>query len=101
MAEANTKTGFNTPAVVLITLAVLLFVYALSLFLQGGFLKCQDMERQAKVMNEENTVANDQAAAQQAILEKGYHWIDRSNGKAGIPIEDAKALVVNKARKES
>jgi len=96
MAEANTKTGFNTPAVVLITLAVLLFVYAFSLFLQGGFLKCQDMERQAKVLNEENTVANEQMAAQKTILEKGYHWIDRSNGKAGIPIEDAKALVVNK-----
>lgn len=101
MAEANTKTGFNTPAVVLITLAVLLFVYAVSLFLQGGFLKCQDVERQAKVLNEENVVANEQMAEQKAILEKDLYWIDRSNGKVGVPIEDAKALVVNKARKES
>ncbi len=95
MAEANTKNGFNTPAVVLISLAVLLFVYALSLFLQGGFLKCQDMERQAKVLNEENTVANEQLAEQKAILDEGYRWIDQSNGKVGLPIEDAKALVVN------
>ena len=95
MAEANTKNGFNTPAVVLISLAVLLFVYALSLFLQGGFLKCQDMERQVKVLNEDNTVANEQLAEQKAILDEGYRWIDQSNGKVGLPIEDAKALVVN------
>ena len=95
MAEAKKKSGFNTIAVVPITLAVLIFVYAISLFLQGGFLKCQDMERQAKVLNEENTVANEQAAAQKAILDEGYRWIDQSNGKVGIPIEDAKALVVN------
>ena len=96
MAQANQKSGFNLPAVVLITLAVLLFVYALSLFLQGGFLKCQDMEFQAKVMNEENTVAAEQLAEQKAILDEGYRWIDQSNGKVGVPIEDAKALVVNK-----
>lgn len=96
MAEANGRTGFNTTAVVLITLAVLLFVYAMSLFLQGGFLKCLDLERQAKVMNEENTVANEQMAEQKAILDEGYRWIDQSNGKVGVPIEDAKALVVNK-----
>ena len=95
MAEANTKSGFNTPAVVLITLAVLLFVYAISLFLQGGFLKCQEVERQAKVLNEENIVVNEQMAEQKAILDEGYRWIDQSNGKVGVPIEDAKALVVN------
>ncbi len=98
MAEATGKKGFNTPAVVLITLAVLLFVYALSLFLQGGFLKYQEVERQAKVMDEENTVALEQLAEQKAVLDEGYRWIDQSNGKVGVPIEDAKALVVNKGR---
>ena len=96
MAQANQKDGFNFPAVVLITLAVLIFVYALSLFLRGGFLKCQDMEFQAKVMNEDNTVIADQQAEQKAILDEGYHWIDQPNGKVGVPIEDAKALVLNK-----
>ena len=98
MAEANAKTGFNKTAVVLSTLAVLLFVYAISLFLQGGYLKCQDMEFQAKVMNEENTVAAEQLAEQKAILDGGYRWVDQSNGKVGVPIEDAKALVVNKGQ---
>ncbi len=98
MAEANGKTGFNMTAVVLSTLAVLLFVYALSLFLQGGFLKCQDQEFQAKVLDAEDGVAAGQVAEQKAILDEGYRWVDQANGKVGVPIEDAKALVVNKGR---
>jgi hypothetical protein len=96
MAEAKEKTGFNTTAVVLIALAILLFVYALSLFLQGGFLKSKDMEFQTKVMNSQDDVAVKHLAEQKAILDQGYRWVDQANGKVGVPLEDAKTLVVNK-----
>ncbi len=51
MATADTQqdrneSGFNAPLVILGGLAVLFAVYALSLFLQGGFLKAQEMEKQ-------------------------------------------------------
>ena len=90
--------GFNTPLVFLSALAVLLFVYALSLFLQGGFLTSYDLEYQAKVMQGgyEGTMAAE--AEQRAILDAGYRWIDQENGKVGIPIEDAKDLIVSKGR---
>ena len=48
MALADKKSGFDTSAVVLIALAAILFVCAFALFMQGGFLKAQDIERQAK-----------------------------------------------------
>ena len=100
MAEAtkNKGTGFNTPAVVMIALAVVIFVYALSLFLQGGFNTVYDLEYQAKVLDTEGGVALEELAEQQAILEAGYRWIDEANGTVGMPIEDAKALVVSQGR---
>ena len=101
MAEAtknNNSSGFNTPAVVMITLAVLIFVYALSLFLQGGFNKAYDLEFQAKVLNTEGRAAAEALAEQQAILDAGYRWVDEANGKVGLPIDDAKALVVSQGR---
>ncbi len=100
MAEAAKKnnSGFNTPAVVMSTLAVLLFVYALSLFLQGGFNKAYDLEYQAKVLNTEGRATAEALAKQQAILDAGYRWVDKAGGRVGLPIEDAKALVVNRVR---
>ena len=94
----NNNTGFNTPAVVMIALAVLIFVYALSLFLQGGFNTAYDLEYQAKVMNTSGGAAAEALAEQQAILDAGYRWIDQANGKVGLPLDDAKALVVSQSR---
>lgn len=90
--------GFNTPLVFMAALAVLLFVYALSLFLQGGFLTAYDLEYQVKVMQGEHTETMAAEAEQQAILDQGYRWVDQDKGKVGLPIEDAKTLVVNKGR---
>ncbi len=100
MADAAKKTsnGFNTPSVVMIALAVLIFVYALSLFLQGGFNHAYDQEFQAKVLNIDRGEVTEALAQQQAILDAGYRWVDEANGKVGLPIEDAKALVVSQGR---
>ncbi len=73
MATANTQqdrneSGFNTPLVFLGALAVLLAVYALSLFLQGGFLKAQEMEKQYKIMNAPADEAVTAATAEQQAL---------------------------------
>ncbi len=100
MADAVTTekgTGFNFPAVVILAIAVLVFVYALSLFLQGGYNKVHDLEFQAKVFDAES-MATGPLAEQQAILDKGYRWVDRANGKVGMSIDDAKKLVVSRDR---
>ncbi len=107
MATANTvttskKTGFDTFGVVMLGLAVIVFVYALSLFLQGGFLKSQELEKEVKIMKPVDTAVKDAQAEQDAMLLEGYRWIDKDKGKVGMPIEDAKALLVQQeARKES
>jgi hypothetical protein len=107
MATANNEgktrdTGFNAPAVVLITLAVVIFVYAFTLFMQGGFLTAQDLEKEAKVYGTEDTVTKDALAEQNALLHEGYRWIDQEKGTVGMPIEDAKQLLVEQeARKEA
>ena len=107
MATANTgektrESGFNTPAVVLIALAVLIFAYAFALFMQGGFLKAQEMEKEAKVLNQVDPKVKDALAEQNAILQEGYRWIDQEKGTVGMPIDAAKELLVEQAaRKES
>ena len=103
MADAGKKknTGFNMPAVVMIGLAVVIFVYALSLFLRGGFNHAYDLEYQAKVLNSEGGPEVAAKAAQKAILDEGYRWVDQANGKVGLPIEEAKELVVSRNQSQS
>jgi hypothetical protein len=106
MATANTRqdrneSGFNTPLVILGTLAVFFAVYALSLFLQGGFLKAQEMEKQYKILNAPADEAVTAATAeQQALLDNDVHWIDQDKGIVGMSIDDAKAALVNKGMTE-
>ena len=107
MATAETgmtskKSGFDTFGVVILGLAVLIFVYALSLFLQGGFLKSRELEKEAKILTPVDTAVQDALAEQNALLLEGVRWIDKDKGKVGMPIEDAKALLVRQqARKDS
>jgi len=48
-ADKGNTTGFNTSAVVLGGVAAVFFLWALVLFLQGGFLAAQAKEYEAKV----------------------------------------------------
>lgn len=98
----NKGTGFNTLAVVCGVLAVLIFVYALSLFLQGGFLKAQDLEKEVKVMTPEDMPVKDALAQQEALLHEGIRWVDQEKGIVGMPIDEAKTLLVQQeARKDA
>lgn len=107
MAMAKTgiekkETGFSTFAVVSVALAVVIFVYGFSLFMQGGFQTALNLEKESKVMNTENVQTEDALAEQEALLQEGYRWIDQEKGTVGMPIEEAKALLVKQeARKES
>lgn len=97
------ESGFKTPLVVLSVLAVVFFVIAFALFMQGGFLKAQDLEKTAKIYDAPavETVAA-AMAEQQAKLDGGYRWVDKEAGLVGMPIDDAKdQLVKTLARKES
>ncbi|MCP4549807.1 MAG: hypothetical protein GY835_25410 [bacterium] len=93
----KTKSGFDIVGVALCTLAALLFVYALSLFLSGSFNTALVDEREFKVMD---VPVNAETAAvlaeQRAGLNEGVHWIDKDAGVVGLPIDLAKAAVVEK-----
>lgn len=96
------ETGFNTPLVVLAAVAVILFLYAMTFFLQGGYMTLMEQEKAIKVSNapvsEEVTAA---IAEQQTKLDAGYRWVDKDNGVAGMPIDAAKARLVEKLAAEA
>jgi len=96
-SRSTTKgSGFNTPLVILGALAVLFFVLALSLFLQGGYRQSYNQQVQEKIYGSELDPAAELEREQKAILDEGVRWIDQEAGTVGMPIEDAKDLVVSK-----
>jgi len=93
-AADNRKSGIATSTVVLCTLAVLIFVFALSLFLQGGFRAAQASEYETKVLTTANEAVEADAAEHRAILEEAPRWLDEEAERACIPIEDAMRRLV-------
>ena len=94
MAAADKKSGFNTFAVAASALAVLILVWALSLFLQGGYLAARTARYDQAFLAPPDTAVTGYLGAQQARLEEGYRWIDKDKGIVGVPIERAVDLVV-------
>lgn len=94
-AEKERSSGFNTPAVVLGGLAAIIFVFALSLFLEGGYNAARNREMQAKIysvgVSPETEVL---LAEQQDLLNEKPRYINAEAGIVCIPIEDAMARVV-------
>ncbi len=88
------KSGFNTPAVVLCGLALVIFLYAVSLFLQGGFLASRNKVQQVKLQQPVNEALQTALAAQQALLDEQPRWLDEEHTKACLPIAAAMARVV-------
>lgn len=95
MANDRT-TGFNTTAVVLSAVAAGILIWALALFLQGGFLAAQAQEYAAKTYEPVNGDVQDYQAAQQAILDEQPRWLDQEQGTVVLPIDDAKEAIVQK-----
>ena len=97
LADKDNNSGFNTPAVVLSVMAAAIFIFALSLFLQGGFLAAEAKEYEAKVYNSPgNQDARDAEAEQRAILNEKTRWLDEEKGTLCMPIEDAETALVKK-----
>jgi hypothetical protein len=97
VSDTDRKTGFNTSAVVLCGAAGVVFLFALALFLQGGFLAAQANEFEAKVYNSPgNEEARTAVAEQQAILDETVRWLDEEKGTVAMPIEDAMEQLVKK-----
>ena len=92
--EKGGRAGFNVPAVVLCGVAVAVFVYAMTLFLQGMFLSAQAAEHRTKFLAPPNEALQALRAEQQAILQDGPRWLDEAQGRACIPITEAKARLV-------
>jgi hypothetical protein len=100
VSDTDRKTGFNTPAVVLCAAAGVVFLFAMALFLQGGFLAAQANEFEAKVYNAPGSEeARAAVAEQQAILDEKVRWLDEENGTLIMPIEDAMERLVTKVEK--
>jgi hypothetical protein len=94
-ADNNRKTGFNAPAVVLGGLAAIIFVYALSLFIEGGYNAARNREMQAKIYTTgPSESVTSQVAAQQALLDEPVRYLDAEKGVLVMPIEDAMERVV-------
>lgn len=88
-ADPKANNGFNAPAVVLCTLAGLIFVVALSLFLQGGFLAAQAIETKRKTETPVNEPLRAHEAQQEARLQEAPRWLDEQKTKAVMPIDAA------------
>ena len=97
-ADNENRSGFNAPVVVLNGIAAAIFLWALVLFLQGGFLAAQAKEYEAKVYEStgnEEIQAN--LAEQRDILNEKTRWLDEEKGTVCMPIDDAEARLVNKS----
>ena len=100
-ADMEKGSGFNTTAVVFAGIAAVLFLGAMTLFLQGGFLASQALEYEAKVYNAPGDEATHAAVAEQeALLSEKTRWKDQEKGTVVMPIEDAMEQVVNKANSQ-
>ena len=95
MASADqNNSGFNTTMVVTGVVAGALFLFALSLFLQGGFQTLQTRDQEAKAYGPVNEVVVDHRMEQQAILDEETRWLDEEKGILCMPIDDAVELFV-------
>ena len=96
-AKDNGKTGFNTAAVVAYGLAGIIFVYAMSLFIEGGYNAALNKEMQTKIYASEiSEESKAQLAEQQALLDEQPRYLDPEAGVLCIPIENAMDRVVAK-----
>ena len=99
MAANDRTTGFNTTAVVLLATAAGILIWALVLFMQGGFLAAQAQEYAVKTYEPVNEDVQAYKATQQGILDQKARWLDEEQGTVVMPIEDAKARIVSKYAK--
>lgn len=88
-ADSKTRNGFNAAAVVLCALAAVVFVYALSLFLQGGYLAVQARETRAKTETPVNEALRAHDAEQASRLQETPRWLDDQRTRAVMPIDAA------------
>ncbi len=94
--NAREQSGFNTTAVVLCGLALVIFLYALSLFLQGGFLAARARVKDARQVQPVNEPLQAALAEQRAILAEAPRWLDEEHTIACMPITEAMDRVVAK-----
>jgi hypothetical protein len=96
-ADMEKSTGFNTTAVVLTGAAVVVLLFAMALFIQGGFLAAQANVYEERVYGAPDSEAVRAAVAeQQALLEEKVRWKDQEQGTVVMPIEDAMEQIVAK-----
>jgi hypothetical protein len=96
VATTRTKSGFNATAVVLLGAAAAILLWALALFLTGGFQTVRNREFAVKTYEPANPEVERYHAEQRAILDEKARWLDREQGTVVMPVADAKARIVEK-----
>jgi hypothetical protein len=87
-------TGFNKTAVILSGLAALLFLLAVTLFLQGGFRAAQAVDQVEKEAGPQDDLLTATQIEQQARLNETPRWLDEEQKTLVMPIDDAKARLL-------
>lgn len=95
------ETGFDVASVALLALAVLFLMYALYLFMTGGFLSAQQVDHARKLDLPGDPQLEAHDAMQLDLLTAQPAWLDREAGKVSLPIEAAKERLVEKHGKEA
>lgn len=90
------ETGFDFASVAILALAVLFLMYALYLFMTGGFLSAQQVDHARKLDLPGDPQLEAHDAAQLDALTGQPAWVDREAGKVRIPIDIAKERLVRK-----
>ena len=89
-AHNNARSKFDAPAVVLCGLAAIILVYALSLFVEGGYGALARREEQVKIFATGPSEAlSAHRAEQQTLLDEPARALDEAAGVYCMPIDDA------------
>ncbi len=94
------KVGSKAPAIVVCTLAAAACLFAVVLFLQGGFQAALAVETEYKTLTPDDPVLEQALAEQQARLNEGVRWIDEEQGVVCMPIEAAMKVLVERSQAE-
>jgi hypothetical protein len=87
------RENLDTPLIITVGVLLVIVTFALILLLQAGFYKSETAENERKVVAPRSEELASWRAAQEADLHS-YRWLDKAQGRVGIPIERAMDEIV-------
>ena len=87
------RENLDTPLIITVGVLLVIVTFVLILLLQAGFYRAETEEHARKVIEPRSEELASWQAAQEADLH-AYRWLDKAQGRIGIPIERAMAEIV-------